>query len=191
MADETTTQLELFQVAEQPPARRQIGRLGQVQFRYDHAVLLVIGLLIASSVVFALGVERGKKLVPVQETPAMSPAPAPATVALSEREARTPSVAVTVPATAKPTTPNATKPANVPSSSAGAGQFAVQVVSYSLDDNAQRELQRLKEQGQTAFLVKRQQKTLLFVGPFATKDRAKEALESLKTRYPGCFIQKL
>ena len=189
MADETTTQLELFQIAEQPPARRQIGRLGQVQFRYDHAVLLVIGLLIASSVVFALGVERGKKLVPVQETPAMPPVPA--TVALSEREVRAPSVAVTAAATAKPTTPNATKPANVPSSSAGAGQFAVQVVSYSLDDNAQRELQRLKEQGQTAFLVKRQQKTLLFVGLFATKDRAKEALESLKTRYPGCFIQKL
>jgi cell division septation protein DedD len=73
----------------------------------------------------------------------------------------------------------------------GESRFAVQVVSYSQAKFAQQELQQLQRQGEKAFLLKRQGKTTLLVGPFPTKENAASKLSGLRPRYRDCFIRTL
>ena len=57
------TQLELFESPPRAPDRRgALAPMKSVHLRPDHAVLLMIIGLIGSAVVFAAGVERGKRL---------------------------------------------------------------------------------------------------------------------------------
>jgi len=65
------------------------------------------------------------------------------------------------------------------------------VVSYNRPKLAQQELQRLKERGEPAFLMTTQGRTVLFIGPFPTKEKASARLSSLKRHYQDCFIRSL
>jgi cell division septation protein DedD len=70
-------------------------------------------------------------------------------------------------------------------------RFAVQVVSYRQLKLAKRELQRLQQRGEAAFLVSSPDRTVLLVGPFVNKERASSKLVSLKRRYQDCFVRTL
>ena len=70
-------------------------------------------------------------------------------------------------------------------------RFAVQVVSYEQPQLAQRELQRLHARGEQAFLIKRQERVVLYVGPFPSKDTAGLKLQLLRQQYRDCFIRVL
>jgi hypothetical protein len=61
-------QLELFDLSGQPVARVRHEALGRLvfQLRYDQLVLTCMALLMGVTVVFACGVERGKRLVRLQ-----------------------------------------------------------------------------------------------------------------------------
>jgi cell division septation protein DedD len=56
---------------------------------------------------------------------------------------------------------------------------------------ARRELQRLQERGERAFLVNRGQYTMVYVGPFGSRDNAREKLPQLRSRYQDCFVKTL
>ena len=194
MAAMDSTQLQLFDVPEQFAGPRRIGQLGAFSVRQDHAVLGLITLLISASVVFALGVERGKQLArserrQVESTQASSTGAKSATPAASTGEtaeivvAAEPKAATKTAATKSSTTTTA--------SSASQRKFAIQVVSYNTSTLAQRELEQLQQRGEQAFLVKKQNKVVLFVGPFANKEHAREQLGRLKARYQDCFLQNL
>ncbi|HEX9780355.1 MAG TPA: SPOR domain-containing protein [bacterium] len=183
MATDPTSQLELFQFSDRTapkPHRETLGWL-QLTFRYDQLVLVGIGGLLALTAVFALGVERGKQLARTERAllvrriakPAAAPEPAAAAPAPAEEPAA---------------------PANPPAltaAQADATRYVVQVVTYSRPQLATRELERLRASGELAFLADRRGQTVLYVGPFESKDNAKRKLSTLRQTYRDCFMRTL
>ena len=176
MSDE---QLQLFDVPEHPAHRRRgFTSLGQATLRHDHAVLLVITALIVSSIVFAFGVERGKRVARAEQRTSRSiveavpePVATPQPVAAPGKPAKL-----------------IQKPSKLASNESG---FAVQVVSCNQAKFAQQELRQLQRQGEKAFLVQRDGRTALLVGPFPTKEHAAGKLSALRQQYRDCFIRTL
>jgi cell division septation protein DedD len=78
-----------------------------------------------------------------------------------------------------------------PPSRAGTSRYAIQVIAYSRMPQARQELERLRARGERAFLVMRNGRTIVFVGPFPSKGNAVEKLTSLRTRYQDCFVKTL
>ena len=187
----TPQQLYLFDVPATPAAQRERLRLGALSLRPDHVLLSLMFGLIGLSVIFALGVDRGRRvaqaerpLLPPREpdvktspNPSLGPRP-------RDPSPRIPSASEGV-APKKPGPKAAVKVANDPS------QFAIQVVSYNQPTLAQQELQRLQQRGERAFLVKRQGRTVLYVGPFPSKDHAATKLTALRRHYRDCFVKSL
>ncbi len=70
-------------------------------------------------------------------------------------------------------------------------RYAVQVVTYTKPQMATRELNRLKTQGEPAFLMTRNGHSVLYVGPFPSKANAHQKQVELRTRYQDCFVKTL
>ena len=208
---EPETQLEWFDLPRHASPRRGARILAQpLRMRPDHAVLGLILLLIGTSVVFAVGVERGKHFARTE------PGVFEPSVSASQRQAsaagpgealatRPPTGGKGSAATSSAPTredlqrPGSSAPNIVPKQPSPKpgktivpkSRFAVQVVSYRQIKLAQRELQRLQQRGETAFLVSSPGRTMLLVGPFVNKERASAKLASLKRLYQDCFVRTL
>lgn len=207
-------QLELFDVTKspRPQPRRQTPGWVIVPLRHDQVILAAIAGLIGLTVIFATGVERGKQLVRVERASwVRSPVDAPGgakrvTTPSRDRESQNAarpdavgpaSVPLKLPAEVSPkNTPKVTAPVKVasapPASSAGsASRYAVQVVTYRTPQLAKRELNRLHASGEPGFLVMRNGYTVVYAGPFPSKEHAREKVTELKRRYGDCFIKTL
>ena len=160
-AMEPDAQLELFESPPQAPDRRGMpAPMRSVHLRPDHAVLLMIIGLIGSAVVFAAGVERGKRLVRAERL-LLSPAvPSQAPVATRKTVVSRP-------------------------------RFAIQVASYSQPKFAKLALQRLQQQGEQAFVMNKQDRMVVLIGPFSTKGQASAKLTDVRRSYQGCFVRTL
>jgi hypothetical protein len=174
--DASAGQLEFFDVARTvaPRPRRPVGAW-TLTVRHDQLMVAAIAGLLSVTVVFAGGVERGKRLARIQVRPVEVLAPVAAPVVA-------PKPAVAVPA--KP------KAAPVRVAQAG-GAFAVQVVTYRQPQQATREMQRLQSGGERAFLVMTDGHTRVLLGPFDSKGDARAKLTEMKTRYRDCFVRTL
>ncbi len=196
-------QLELFEVRRQAAPRQRIS-LGRsvVEVRHDQLLLLGIGCLLGLTTVFALGVERGRRLVRSErrllEADAARPAPetkaraasgaAPRPAAVEPAAAPAAQQAVETP----PAAPVKVAPSPAPKTPAGGrGRYAVQVVSYRQVRLAHAEMERLQTRGERAFLVSRGDYFVVYVGPFPSTDVAREKLAALKARYQDCFVKTL
>lgn len=164
----------MFDLASSPVPRPQRETLGRffLQLRHDQLVLVGIVGLIGVTVVFACGVERGKQLVRAEFF---------AQQAASTRE----------PASAPAVSPPAPKATQPKKPLGGRSRYAVQVVTYSRPQLAKLELDRLKARGEAAFLVIRDGRTRVYVGPFPSRSNADKKLAQLKTRYQDCFVRSL
>ncbi len=214
-------QFELFDVREHASSRASSMTIGMFQIRHDHAVILAIAGLISVSVVFACGVERGKRLartefiaspsitVKVPDSDATLSAKRPVRSASSEelsgsQPSSQSAEALSSQPLAVPTTPSTpatmtlatmAKPAAPKKAPAKAAttrsRFAIQVVTYTKPMLAQRELQRLKQRGEQAFLVNTSGRVTLCIGPFPSREHASAKLASLKQQYQDCFLRTL
>jgi cell division septation protein DedD len=186
MSQLTPGQLELFDLSrQQAPLLRREG-VGRFSFavRHDQMILAAIGSLIGLTVVFAFGVERGKQIARHEQSLSVEP----------------PLLAVANPVIAAPEPAKAAPVAVVKVAEAAVAaeqpdepvkKFAVQLVTYSQPQLARRELQRLQDTGEKAFLVTRKGRTILYAGPFGSKNHASEKLLSLKVRYQDGFVKTL
>jgi len=210
------SQLELFDLSNQPAARLSRETLGRmlIQLRHDQLVLGGIATLLGVTVVFACGVERGKQLVraermlvarqpppvgasaPTGSDRSVTPAPAPKAAGDTPPEPEQ-KRAPAVPPSSSPAkvkeriTVASTRPPSVKSAGEGSSRYAVQVVTYSRPTLAKREMERLRARGERAFLVMRDGRTIVYVGPFPSKVNAHEKLTSLRPQYHDCFIKPL
>lgn len=152
---------------------------------YEALIITLIGAVLVASVVFSLGVERGRSFTasevamtePVQPAAvpvAIEPAAPPVAVAKA-----TPPVAANVTTAAKETVPAAS---NKP--------YTIQVASYRGRDLADKELARLKGMGYSGEVIKKGDYFILCVGSFANKDSAKGTFAAMQKRYKGCLIRK-
>ena len=198
-------QLELFDVANQPAARMRRESLGRmvVHLRYDQAILLGIAALLGITVIFAFGVERGKQLVrsdalrvarQVQAAPVAvasseaktAPATAPTESVKKSEAAQTQSAPQNAPAMAPQTAKPKTRMA-----ASGTSRYAIQVATYTKSNLAKVEMQRLRSRGESAFIIIREGRTIVYAGPFPSRDHASEKLVNMKSHYQDCFIKTL
>ncbi|MBI4322742.1 MAG: SPOR domain-containing protein [Candidatus Omnitrophica bacterium] len=198
MSQERETQLEWFDLPHHASPRRGARILAQpLRMRPDHAVLGLILLLIGTSVVFAVGMERGKHLA--RTGPGVFEPPAAASQRQASAAVPGETLATRPPAPGKGSAATSPTPNTVPKQPSPKpgktivpkSRFAVQVVSYRQLKLAQRELQRLQQRGEEAFLVSGQDRTVLLVGPFVNKERASAKLASLRRLYQDCFVRAL
>ena len=191
-------QLELFDLAQPSGPPRRQETLGRVVLQLRHDQLIVVGMLglLGLTVIFAVGVERGKQLARAERSQierrqsAAAPLPAPQNPLAAGRQVE-PSVGVTplsTPAVDETSTPALTPKAKPP---VNRSRYAVQVVTYNRSQLAKLELQRLRARGEPAFLVSREGRTSLYVGPFPSKANASKKVAMLKPRYQDCFVKGL
>ena len=196
--EDRENQLELFDVANQPVARMRRESLGRmvVHLRYDHAILLSIAVLLGITVIFAFGVERGKQLVrsdalrvarQLQATPAVAAPPAAPTESVKKSEA---APMQSAPQNAPAMAPQTVKPKTRVAAS-GTSRYAIQVATYTKPNLAKVEMQRLRSRGESAFIIIREGRTIVYAGPFPSRDHASEKLVSMKSFYQDCFIKTL
>ncbi len=187
------------------------GRGVFLHLRHDQALLSSIIGLIGLTVIFACGVERGKQLARTERmilarSPQAMTEPPAASAEPQAGETGTPSEPSTktekadqklAPApSGGPQMKRATKLASASTSSATppagrGGRFAVQVVTYSRTRLARQELERLRAEGERAFLVIKGDRTVVYVGPFPSRGLASQKQLTLRTRYQDCFIKTL
>ena len=180
-------QLELFDLTSHDtprPRRDTLGRL-LLNLRYDQLALACVGMLLALTVVFAGGVERGKHLARAERLGQPQEEPARAL----SKNVRSP---VSEPIVVAPviSTPKAPEPARQPASSSRP-RYAVQVRTYSQPQLAKMELNRLHAKGESAFLIIREGRTAVYVGPFPSRNDATEKVALLRSRYQDCFVKSL
>ncbi len=198
-------QLELFDVshtAATPPHRESLGRVF-VSLRHDQVVVGSIVSLLSLAVIFGCGVERGKRLVR-SERLLLARQAQPAIRVAIEGTATTIEPALPTPAKAEPKAKASEKtapgpvPKKAPSKLASGtpaasarSRYAVQVVTYTQPQTAKREMERLHARGERAFLVMRNGRTIVYVGPFPSRGNASEKVTALKSRYQDCFVRTL
>ena len=178
-------QLELFHIEEQAARLSRREPVGQfdVQVRHDHLMLVGISCIIGLTVVFACGVERGKQLVRAEQSLLVRQAPAPSHVSTAQQTGGSPAAQ-----RSSSPTPLTGKPAPALT---GKSRYAVQVVTFTRVQLARQELQRLQARGERAFLMKREGRMVVYVGPFPSHTHANQKLTMLKTRYQDCFVKTL
>jgi len=136
---------------------------------YEALIIILIGVVLMASIIFSLGVERGRSLnsndvellAPIQPVVAV-PAPAASVTVQPKGNA--------APVTDKP--------------------YTIQVASYRTRDLAEKEISRIKATGYSADIIKKGDYFILCVGSFATKDASKQTLAAMEKRYKGCLIRK-
>ena len=199
-------QLELFDLksSSAPQALHEVGKV-RLHLRYDQLVLSCMAGLIGITVVFACGVERGKRLARSETTLLAKqepPIPVPSNSAgSSDSTATMPATPVTSVSPAIPmegsapvssaVSPSTTIKKTPTKTAQTKSRYAVQVVTYSRPQLAKQELDRLRAKGEQAFFVIRDSRATVYVGPFPSKINATEKLVSLRTSYRDCFIKTL
>lgn len=156
---------------------------------YESLIIVLIGLVLAATVIFSLGVERGRNLKFSQETSA--------DLAQKTETASAAVVAEIKPQTAEGFSPAAEEPVvkqgvktpepPVPTT----GFFTIQVASYNKREMAEAELSRLKGKGYGPLEIQKRGKYfILCVGAYADKEKAKAALKDLERTYKGSYVIK-
>jgi len=203
MHKEQFSQLELFSPEPSPAAEQPRGRPmehGLLEYirLYEKAILVTIGFIVIGMVAFCFGVEKGKKNI------------------LSRISSRIDTAELAVPETtpAAPTTP--TQVISVPVNKQGtvtirgtihdvpvkqeiilepqkAGEeaYTIQIASYKGREGAERESQRLRAKGFSPVILKKGDYSIVCVGTFTNKEKARSLLTQLRPKYRDCYIRRL
>ena len=142
---------------------------------YEALIIILIGAVLVASIIFSLGVERGRGL---NTSDVELPAPIQPVVA-----APAPVVEPATPVVAEAPKP-APKPAPVDK------PYTIQIASYKARDLADKEVPKIKAMGYSADVAKKGDYFILCAGSFATKDAAKQAVAAIEKKYKGCIIRK-
>ncbi len=164
-------------------------------FSYETLIITLIGVVLAASVLFSLGVERGRSLEyssgvspagavgPMTETTLNEIKIAPVTDTVVEQ-----SVEVQKQVEVKPDSKEAIKKAIPPTPAEK--PFTIQVASYKTRHHAEKELSRLKTKGYSSEILKKGDYFILCIGSYAKKELANQALPYWERQYKGCIVRK-
>ncbi len=186
-------QLELFDLehkaAPRPQHRPAVGKV-HFMLRHDQLVLVGIGALIGLTVVFAFGVERGKQLARVERVNAKTNLSQSVDVVYAEPQTQKQEQLIQVTTVPAESAVVASPEVNSVRANELSG-YAIQIVTYTKQEYAERERKRLEDSGELAFVKTYGEHSVLFIGPFESKDVAKRKLSSLKATYSDCFLKSL
>lgn len=171
----------------------------RITLRLDQLVMMLILTLVIFAVVFSMGVEKGKRSMPVY--PSLSakmaassakvqkaPAPAPLTVAATpvsqtpllpqtieikeDTGAKPESLVVTEITAAEPETPVLARPT---------GKYTIQLVTYKSEEQAQKQIDKLSSKGYHGFTIPSGSYHQVCVNAFETRQTAQALLKTLQS----------
>ena len=193
--------------------------LPQVSVPIEHAVVVVIGMLIAIIVAYAVGVERGKHValenpgsailksatvLEDEEKPLLDVAMVEKQAAELMKKADAPpepeAAAIEAPAdlTKKPQTANPAAKAQAVKTSAQAVPakvaadttvYTLQIASTKNEEYAKIEVEKLKAKGVAALIAKKGEWFRIYL-PCASEEEAEKAKKNLGDRYEDCLIMR-
>lgn len=137
---------------------------------YEKVILVLIGLTISVIASYSLGIEKGKRLVSAKkETDAI------------------PKIQIQQPA------PKQQENAKEPVSKDTLKNYIIQVATYRAKISAEKEATVLKKRGFLPLVLSKGIYTVVCVGNFSNKERAKSVLSEIKKdkRYQDSFIRRL
>lgn len=148
-----------------------------IAISYEALIIGLIGLVLTTSIIFSLGVERGRSLefveaplnvkeVQVQPAEKASEGQKQPEVKPKEQE-----IEKTVPVA----------PAQKP--------FTIQVATFRTRTLAERESSRLKNIGYSSDVLKKKELFIVCVGAYAKKELAQQTLRDLKRIYKDCYVR--
>ncbi len=171
----------------------------------EHGIIGSVFLIMVMVILFSLGVERGRHVVPVEikETAVLtqvqkgSATLAAGSTSLKPIQTVAPGVSaktIVGPTAAKsiPVAQNAAVPlASTDSKKLVDKGYTVQVASYKQESYAQKEVGVLQKKGYEAFVVAKGSFSIVCVGQFAQKDEAQKISKKLKSIYKDNLIRSL
>ncbi|MCQ9205550.1 MAG: SPOR domain-containing protein [Omnitrophica bacterium] len=163
-------------------------RKHKVIFHFDTLVLSSVVIILLLTLVFSLGVERGKRIVlaglrEVKKSPAKA-------LDLPEKESQE---------KIKESEKNSIQfQADVgndriieETDEKKQEKYHIQVASFRQENTAQRAAKILKEKGYSAVVLKKGAYAVIYVGSFDNKEEAKDNLEALREKYKDCILRRL
>jgi septal ring-binding cell division protein DamX len=152
---------------------------------YEQVIFISIGVIMLMVLVFSLGVERGKHLMP---------APAKKEKAASPEEKKEARKIEKIVSKKEPEAeefksfqaPVITKEKKI----VNAELFTIQIIAYRSKRSAQKELIRLGKKGYSPFIILGGGYYQICVGEYKSKRAAEKALSELKKSHPDSFIRK-
>ncbi len=169
----------------------------------ENFVVLAVVIIISMVTAFSIGVERGKRSVPLRSAQRTEAQPVEVKTepppALSEHASQ-PALDTTPPQAVEIATPILQAAAEPEPSTLAAKtvveknpekQYTVQVASFKKEHYAQKEAEGLKESGYEIFVMPKGSYSIVCVGKFARKAQAKEISKRLRKKYKDCLIRSL
>lgn len=158
---------------------------------YEALIICLIGLVLVVSVIFSLGVERGRNLefaqAPSKNIQVASEAEVKETQVKPEEKPAQIQKQPEVKPEVKPKEGQIEKVVPPPSEEK---PFTIQVATYKTRNLAERELSRLKKIGYSSEVFKKGEYFIVCVGAYAQKELAQQALPDLKRIYKDCYVRR-
>jgi len=194
-------QIEMF--SETNGDYRQNNDTGNMFFSclkgHEKIVILLISFILIGAFSFSLGVERGKRIASFQtkdiriETATAGTQAAPV---LKQKDILKNKTGVDekksmLASSTPPATVQSTKEEFLMKTSEKITRYTIQLASYKNNSAAQKEAQKLQNNGHTTLILTKGNYIILCVGDFANKEIAKTKLSELKKKYRDGIIRRL
>lgn len=178
----------------------------QISVSLDKVLIACVGLVVVFALVFSFGVEKGKRAMEQKLETFLPDTKQPAlTVSASHLSADPQEEVIAITAGQEdfsaPELPSSTPPpaeinllpkAVLPLvDQTKAGAYTIQLVTYASEAQALKEIERLKTQGFSSFVIPSGRYFQVCVNYFESKDVAKSTFKRLREdgRYPGAFVR--
>lgn len=193
------SQFELFPSSQRPGSKnggRSAALLKDLTLSQDNIIVLCIVLLMVCIVFFSFGVESGKKgslaetdvIADVSDVPenivVMTNAPMANVEPVIVKEQ--PAVNEEVIEVKQDILDNSLEPQGILDNF-----YTVQVASFKLEENARKEADKLRSKEFDTFVVPKGTHSIVCVGKFIQKERAKKISDKLKKSYNDCLVRRL
>ena len=163
--------------------------ISAVSVTLDNLIVIGIIILMVNLLCFVCGIERGKQMVLADGTPVF-PSANRAQISLPQPAATAVPTALTGAGSAESSAGTEPQPREKPAVPHREG-YAIQLVTYTNNTTAQRELEHLKAQGHESFALKKGNYYVIYSGVYPSKSQAKKELDNFKKRYLDCFVKAL
>jgi cell division protein FtsN len=170
---------------------------------YEKAVLVAIGFVITGIIAFCFGVEKGKNTAVSSSSSRFDSA------GLKDRDQSQPAVFTKkdIPVTVKPEASETGVTFSIKGqmkdmpvrqeiiledpAQKGKNSYTVQIACYQQRESAEKEIARLRQKGFSPMIIKKNGYSVVCVGSFNNKEKAKSLLSQLRSKYRDCYIRRL
>jgi len=158
-----------------------------ISVSYEALIIVLIGLVLTISIIFSLGVERGRNLEFVKVSSKGEGMVAETKAEESRTQPAEKPVEVQKQPEVKPQEEQVEKAIPAPSEEE---PFTIQVASFRTRALAEKELSRLENIGYSSDVFKKGKFFIVCVGNYSKKELAQQTLSDLRRVYADCYIRK-